>query len=88
MWRVLKLFNVFVFAYLKVMCCLEHLQVEFTMLVCLKDGLENTGGLDDSLYFSSQHLLYFLRLLALSELVSIVPYWNLMCYLLFGLCMS
>ncbi|KAJ6734916.1 AMINO ACID TRANSPORTER AVT6A [Salix purpurea] len=42
-----------------VMCCLEHLQVELTMQVCLKGGLENTGGTPVPLFFLSQHSFVF-----------------------------
>jgi len=44
--------------------------VELTIQVCLKGGLENTGGTPVPLFFLSQHFLYFLHWLALSELVS------------------
>lgn len=56
------------------MCFLEHLQVEFTMLVSLKAGLETNGGMVVRLYFLSQLFVYLLRWHALSELVSVIPY--------------
>jgi hypothetical protein len=40
------------------------------MQVFLKVGSENTGGMREPLFFLSQHFLYFLHWLALSELVS------------------
>ncbi|KAM1076323.1 hypothetical protein ACFX19_024271 [Malus domestica] len=49
------------------MCFLERLRVGFTTLVYLKDGLEYTGGLLDSLFFLSRHLAYLLHWHALSE---------------------
>lgn len=43
----------------------------FTMLVYLKDGLENTGGLGVPLFFLSPRLAYLLHCHALSESVSL-----------------
>lgn len=43
----------------------------FTMLVYLKDGLENTGGLGVPLFFLSPHLAYLPHCQALSESVSL-----------------
>lgn len=57
------------YAYLKVMCFLEHLLVESTTQVFLKDGLEYTGGMDVLSFFLSQHLEYLLHWQHLSELV-------------------
>lgn len=53
------------------MCYLEHLQAEFTMLVFLKGGLENIGGMGGPLFYLSRHLAFSLPWHALSELVSI-----------------
>lgn len=63
----------FFFFFLKVMCFLGLLQVEFTTLVSLKGGLESTGGMGVSLCFFSQHFLYLLHWRALRELVSLYP---------------
>lgn len=55
---------------LKVMCFLEHHQVEFTMPASLKGGLETIGGMAVLLFFLSQHLEFSLHWHALSELVN------------------
>ena len=68
-----------VYCFLKVMCFLEHLQVEFTMLVSLKGGLENTGGMGVPLFLLSQHCAYSLHWHVLSALVSGLVW---LCYLL------
>jgi hypothetical protein len=64
---------VFVSFYLKVMCFLEHLQVEFTIQVSLKAGLETSGGMGAPLFLLSQLFVYLLHWHALSESVSVIP---------------
>jgi len=49
---------------------LEPLQVEFTILVSLKDGLVSIGGLGVHLFLPLQHLLCLHLWSALSKLVS------------------
>lgn len=58
--RIVSVFDLTYYV-LKVMCFLEHHQVEFIMLAFLKGGLESTGGVDEPLFFLSQLFLSFLH---------------------------
>lgn len=62
---------------MQVMCFLEHLQVENITMVSLKDGLVCTGGLGGHLLFFLQRLLYLHPSQALSELVSVLPLYEI-----------
>lgn len=62
---------------MQVMFSLEHLQVEIITMVSLKDGLVCTGGRGVHLLSFLQHLPYLLPWQALSELVSVIPLFEI-----------